>query len=51
MGYVSRDAAVPNMQLFAEMRGKRLPLTVSKLPFMPTHYKSLRSLQKGANAC
>ena len=51
MGYVSRDAGVLNTQLFAEVRGKRLPLTVSKLPFMPTHYKSLRSPQKGANAC
>jgi len=51
MGYVSRDASVPKMQLFAEVRGKRLPLTVSKLPFVPTHYKSPRSLHKGANAC
>jgi aminomethyltransferase len=41
MGYVSRDAAVPNTRLFAAVRGKRLPATVSKLPFMPTRYKRL----------
>jgi aminomethyltransferase len=39
MGYVSRDAAVPNTRLFAAVRGKRLPVTVSKLPFIPTCYK------------
>jgi aminomethyltransferase len=51
MGYVSRNAAMPNTRLFAEVRGKRLLVTVSKLPFMPTHYKHLRVPQKGAGAC
>jgi aminomethyltransferase len=41
MGYVSRDVAMSNTRLFAEVRGKRLPVTVSKLPFMPTRYKRL----------
>ncbi|MGA7387101.1 MAG: glycine cleavage T C-terminal barrel domain-containing protein, partial [Pseudolabrys sp.] len=50
MGYVSRDAAMPNTRLFAEVRGKRLPVTVSKLPFMPTRYKRLRPAQNGVDA-
>jgi aminomethyltransferase len=41
MGYVSRDAAMPTTRLFAEVRGKRLPVMVSKLPFVPTRYKRL----------
>jgi aminomethyltransferase len=41
MGYVSRDAALPNTRLFAAVRSTRLPVTVSKLPFMPAHYKRL----------
>jgi aminomethyltransferase len=41
MGYVSRDAAMPGARLFAEVRGKRLPITVSTLPFVPTRYKRL----------
>jgi aminomethyltransferase len=39
MGYVPRETALPGTRLFAEVRGKRLPVTVSKLPFMPTRYK------------
>jgi len=39
MGYVPRDAATPGTRLFAEVRGKRLPVKVSELPFVPTHYK------------
>jgi glycine cleavage system T protein (aminomethyltransferase) len=41
MGYVSRDAAVPNTRLFAAVRSKLLPVAVSKLPFLPAHYKRL----------
>jgi aminomethyltransferase len=41
MGYVPRDATTPGAQLFAEVRGKRLPLMVSELPFVPTRYKRL----------
>ncbi len=39
MGYVLRDAAMPDTRLFAEVRGKRLPVTVSELPFIPARYK------------
>ena len=42
MDYVSCDAAMPGTLQFADMRNKRLPVTVSKLPFAPTHYKRLR---------
>jgi aminomethyltransferase len=41
MGYVPRDLANPDMRLRADVRGKRLPVVVSKLPFVPTHYKRL----------
>jgi aminomethyltransferase len=41
MGYVPSKAAALGTRLFAEVRGKRLPVTVSKLPFMPAHYKRL----------
>jgi aminomethyltransferase len=51
MGYVPRGAAMPNTRLFAELRGKWLPIAVSELPFVPTHYKRLRLPQKGADAC
>jgi aminomethyltransferase len=39
MGYVPPDAAVPGMRVFAELRGKRLALIVSKLPFVPARYQ------------
>lgn len=39
MGYVPREIAIPGKRLFAEVRGKRLGVTVAKLPFMPTRYK------------
>jgi aminomethyltransferase len=39
MGYVPSAAAVPGTRLFAEVRGKRLAVIVSKLPFVPTRYK------------
>jgi aminomethyltransferase len=39
MGYVPVAQAAPGTQLFAEVRGKRLPLRVSELPFVPPHYK------------
>lgn len=37
MGYI--PTAAPGTRLFAEVRGKRLPMIVSELPFVPTHYK------------
>ena len=39
MGYVPSDATAPGMRLFAELRGRRLAMTVAKLPFVPAHYK------------
>ena len=39
MGYVPREAATAGMRLFAEVRGKRLAVTISKLPFVSTRYK------------
>ncbi len=39
MGYVATAYATPGTPLEAEVRGKRLPLTVSTLPFHPTTYK------------
>ena len=39
MGYVAIDAAARGTRLFAEVRDKRLPVTVADLPFVPPHYK------------
>ena len=39
MGYVPATLATPNTQVFGELRGKRLPLTVTKLPFSPANFK------------
>ena len=39
MGYVARDHATIGNTLLGELRGKRLPLTVTELPFHPTSYK------------
>jgi len=39
MGYVTSAAAAPGTRLFAEVRGRRLPMLVSELPFVPTRYK------------
>ena len=39
MGYVASDAAATGTRLFAEVRGKRLVVTVAELPFVPTRYK------------
>jgi aminomethyltransferase len=39
MGYVPGDAATPGTRLFAELRGKQLPMAVSQLPFVPVRYK------------
>ena len=39
MGYVPADMAVVDTQVFGEIRGKRLPLTVVKLPFTPANFK------------
>ena len=39
MGYVPHDLTKPGTEMFADVRGKRLPVTVSELPFVPTRYK------------
>ncbi len=39
MGYVPAALALPDTRLDGEVRGKRLPVTVSPLPFFPTTYK------------
>jgi len=39
MGYVPRQAAAPGARLFAAVRGRRQPVVVSNLPFVPLRYK------------
>ncbi|MBC2834156.1 glycine cleavage system aminomethyltransferase GcvT [Paragemmobacter straminiformis] len=39
MGYVSAPNAATGTTLLGELRGKRLPVTVTDLPFHPTSYK------------
>jgi aminomethyltransferase len=39
MGYVVTASAAIGTHIFADVRGKRLPVTVAKLPFIATHYK------------
>ncbi|MGP8306847.1 glycine cleavage system aminomethyltransferase GcvT [Vibrio sp. YIC-376] len=38
MGYVRADLAEIGTELFAEVRGKMLPMTVEKMPFVPQRY-------------
>ncbi|GEM76103.1 glycine cleavage system aminomethyltransferase GcvT [Vibrio sagamiensis] len=38
MGYVRADLAAIGTELFAEVRGKKLPMTVEKMPFVPQRY-------------
>ncbi|SNS61516.1 glycine cleavage system aminomethyltransferase GcvT [Sphingopyxis indica] len=38
MGYVPRGSAAPGTALAAEVRGKRIPVTVAALPFVPHRY-------------
>ena len=45
MGYVARAAANPGTVTFADVRGKRVPVEVSALPFIEPHYK--RDLENG----
>jgi aminomethyltransferase len=39
MGYVPTAHSTLGTRLYAEVRGKQLPLVVSPMPFVPTHYK------------
>jgi len=38
MGYVPRDHAAPGTAIAAEVRGKRVPVTVAATPFVPHNY-------------
>ncbi|WP_435433601.1 glycine cleavage system aminomethyltransferase GcvT [Vibrio tapetis] len=38
MGYVQTVFAVIGTEVFAEVRGKKLPMTVEKMPFVPQRY-------------
>jgi aminomethyltransferase len=39
MGYVAIPASKPGTLVFAEVRGKRVPVEVSALPFVRLNYK------------
>ena len=39
MGYLPSTLSAPNTLLFADVRGNRLPVEVTKLPFVPHRYK------------
>jgi glycine cleavage system T protein (aminomethyltransferase) len=39
MAYVESAAAMPDTTLYAEVRGRRVPVNVSELPFVPIRYK------------
>jgi len=39
MGYVPGDLAAIGTRLFAEVRGKKLPVTVAAMPFVKSNYK------------
>ena len=39
MGYLPASLSAPGTQVFAEVRGQRLPLKVATTPFVPNTYK------------
>lgn len=39
MGYLPTPLAEPGTRVFAELRGRRLPLTVTAMPFVPAGFK------------
>lgn len=39
MGYVASAYAAAGTELFGEVRGKRMPVSVAKLPFVPANFK------------
>ncbi len=39
MGYVTGDSAKPGTVIYGALRGKRLPLTVTQLPFIAANFK------------
>lgn len=38
MAYVATEFAAINTEIFADVRGKKLPMTVEKMPFVPQRY-------------
>ncbi len=39
MGYVATECAATGTEIYAELRGKRVPATVADMPFRPSTYK------------
>jgi len=39
MGYVPAALSAPGTKLYGEVRGKRMPVTVAQLPFVPANFK------------
>ena len=39
MGYIESASAAASGTLFAEVRGKRVPATITDFPFVPVHYR------------
>ena len=39
MGYLPTDISTTGTKVFGDLRGKRLPLTVTPLPFVPANFK------------
>jgi len=39
MGYLAHEHAAPGTRVFAEVRGKRMPIAVCDLPFVPHRYQ------------
>lgn len=39
MAYLPQDHAIPHHEVFAEVRGKRVPMRVSAMPFAPHNYR------------
>ena len=39
MGYIDSKYMISNDDLYGELRGKRLPIKVSKMPFVPLNFK------------
>jgi aminomethyltransferase len=38
MAYLAADQALPNHEVYAQVRGKNLPMRVSAMPFAPHRY-------------
>jgi aminomethyltransferase len=47
MAYVDCDFAKPGTRIVADVRGKRLPVVVQDLPFVPSNYLRRRAINQG----